>query len=39
MITPAQLLEIDRLVQAANRQALLRREDAQRMLKQSATRR
>lgn len=37
MITPQQLIELARLVQAANRSALLRREDAARMLRQAST--
>jgi hypothetical protein len=36
--TPQQLLELARLVQAANRQALLRREDAARTVRKAATR-
>ena len=36
--TTQQLLEMARLVQAANRQALLRREDAARTVRKAATR-
>lgn len=38
IITPTQLIELARLVQAANRQSLLRREDAARTVKASITR-
>ena len=38
IITTPQLIEMARLVQAANRQALLRREEAARTVKASTTR-